>query len=112
MMDKILWEYLEELPEQEAAWYSWNRNLSGWHHFNTFYTYYLKVDENHAKFLECTTPCNYGCPRQIVENTFCDIAAVCPQEKAASIKLKFKDILIYSLRHEDFHKALLHLAAN
>ena len=105
-MDKILWDYLEELPEQEAAWREWSQHLADWHCFNTFYTHYMKVKDKHAKFLECTTPCNYGCPRQVVENTFYDIAAVCPQEKAAPIKLKFKDILIYSLRHEDFHKAL------
>ena len=104
--DNIFWEYLEELAELQTAWHGWHRRLSPWHRFNTFYTHYMKVEDRHAKFLECTTPCNYGCPRQVVENTPYDIAAICSQEKAAPIKLKFKDILIYSLRHEDFHKAI------
>lgn len=106
MSDEIFWEYLEELPEQETAYHDWYQHLANWHCFNTFYTYYLKVDENHAKFLECTTPCKCGCPRQVVGNSTSNITAVCTQEKAAPIKLKFKDILIYSLLHEDFHKAL------
>ena len=105
-MDKILWEYLEMLAEQETSWYDWNRNLSDWRCFNTFCNYFLKVEEGHAKFLECTTPCEYGCPRQIMENSPSDIAAICPQEKAEPIPLKLKDILVYSLRHEDFHKAI------
>lgn len=106
MIDKIFWKYLEELPEQETAFYEWHQHLADWHCFNTFYTHYMKVGEKHAKFLDCTTSCNYGCPRQVVENTYYDIAAVCPQGKAAPIKLKFKDILICSVRREEFHKAL------
>ncbi len=38
MADSIFWYYLEELPEQEAAWKEWQHSLSGWHRFNTFYT--------------------------------------------------------------------------
>jgi len=38
MIDKIFWQYLPELPEQEAAWREWNCCLAGWHRFNTFYT--------------------------------------------------------------------------
>ena len=34
MADNILWEYLEELPEQEAAWREWQFGLTGWHRFN------------------------------------------------------------------------------
>ena len=105
-MDKIFWEYLEKLPEQETAWHNWVCRLAGWHGFNTFYTHYLKVGLNHAKFLECTTPCKYGCPRQIEENSPSDIAAVCTQKRAEPIQLKFRDILIYSLRWDGFHKAL------
>jgi len=106
IMDKIFWEYLEMLPEQEITYCEWRRHLSDWHCFNTFYNYFLKVDEKHAKFLGCTTPCEFGCPRQIEENTPYDITAVCTQNKADPIPLKFRDILMYSMRHEDFHKAI------
>ena len=39
MTDSIFWGYLEELPEQEAAWREWNNRLANWHRFNTFYTH-------------------------------------------------------------------------
>ena len=106
MADRNLWKYLEKLPEQWAAWREWCQHLTGWHCFNTFYIHYMKVEDRHTNFLECTIPCNYGCSRQVMENTFYDITALCPQGKAAPIKLKFKDILLYSLRHEDFHKEI------
>lgn len=106
MNNRVFWEYLEELPEQETAWYDWNSNLSDWHCFNTFYTHYMKVKDAYAKSIECTTPCEYGCLRRIEETSPYDIAAVCTQGKAEPIPLKFRDILMYSLRHEDFHKAI------
>jgi len=93
--DRALWEYLDELPEQEAAFYEWRRSLSNWYRFNTFYTHYLRVANNCAKFLECATPCELGCPRQVVGNSPSDITSVCSQEKADPIQLKFRDILIY-----------------
>ena len=105
-MDKIFWEYLEELPEQEAAWREWQSGLSGWHRFNTFYTHYLRVEGRRVKLLNCLTPCEQGYPRQVVENSPSDIKAVCPQNKADSIQLKFRDILIYSLRLEALHQAI------
>jgi len=37
-MDRILWNYLEALPEQEAAWKEWSFRLTNWHRFNIFYT--------------------------------------------------------------------------
>ncbi len=37
MTDRVFWEYLEELPEQEAAWKDW-QHLAGWQRFNIFYT--------------------------------------------------------------------------
>ena len=52
------------------------------------------------------TPCEYGCPRLIVENSPSDIKAVCPQNQIDSIQLKFRDILIYALRWEALHQAL------
>ena len=104
-MDRI-WGYLEELPEQEAAWKEWQSGLAGWHRFNTFYTHYLLVENKHAKLLNCPSPCEQGYPRQIVENSPSDITAVCPQSQAEPIQLKFRDILIYSLRRETFHQAL------
>jgi len=106
MTDKIFWEYLEELPEQETAWRDWHQHLDGWYCFNTFYTHYLSVEGCRAKLLNCPSSCEQGCPRQVVENSPSDIAAVCTQNKADPILLKFRDILIYSLRHEDFHKAI------
>ena len=106
MSDSILWEYLEELPEQEAPLSEWYQHLSGWHCFTTFYNHYLKVEYPRATRLKCTVPCDHGCPRKVVEQSHHDIEAVCPQEKAASVKLKFKDILIYSLRRQAFHRAL------
>lgn len=105
-MDRIFWNYLEELPEQEAAWSEWQSGLASWYRFNTFYTHYLRVENNRAKFLECTIPCEHGCPRQIEETSPYDIAAVCIQDKAEPIQLKFRDILIYSLRREALHQAL------
>ncbi len=106
MTDKILWNYLEELPEQEAAFYEWTQCLSGWHRFNTFYTHYLRVENKRAKLLNCIAPCEQGYPRQVIENSPSDIKAVCPQNKADPIQLKFRDILIYSLRREALHQAL------
>ena len=106
MSDRKIWTYLEELPEQEAAWREWSCRLAGWNRFNTFYTHYLRVENNRANFLECTTPCEHGCPRQIVENSPSDIVAVCPEVKAIPLQLKFRDILIYSIRREILHRAL------
>jgi len=105
MTDRILWEYLEELPEQEAAWKDW-QHLAGWHRFNTFYTHYLRVEGRRVKLLNCPAPCEQGYPRQVVENSPSDIKAVCPQNNADPIQLKFRDILIYALRRETLYKAL------
>ena len=106
MADRVIWNYLEELPAQEAAFYEWTQCLSGWHRFNTFYTHYLRVENKRAKLLNCPSPCEQSYPRQVVENSPSDITAVCPQEKADPIRLKFRDILIYALRRETLHKAL------
>ena len=105
-MDRIFWKYLEELPEQEAPWREWQCNLAGCYRFNTFYTHYLRVDGRRVKRLDCPSPCEQGYPRQVVENSPSDIKAVCPQNNADPIQLKFRDILIYSLRREALHQAL------
>ena len=105
-MDRILWNHLEELPEQEAAWKEWQSGLSGWHRFNTYYTHYLMVEGRRAKLLNCSTQCEQGYPRQVVEHSPSDITAVCPQNQADPIQLKFRDILIYSLRRDALHQAL------
>ena len=102
-MDRLFWEYLEELPEHEAAWKEWQ---SGWHSFNTLYTHYLRVEGRRVKLLSCPAPCEHGYPRQVVENSPSDIKALCPQNNADPIQLKFKDILIYSLRRDALHQAL------
>lgn len=106
MRDKIFGEYLEELPEQEAAWGEWQSRLTSWHRFNTFYTHYLRVEGRRAKQLNCPSPCEQCYPRQVVENSPSDITAVCPQDKAVPLQLKFRDILIYSIRREILHRAL------
>ena len=106
MVDKILWEYLGELPEQKTAWCRWFHHLSGWLRFNTFYTYYLEIEGERAKSLECTTPCAHGCPRQIVEISPYDIEAVCPLGEVDPVQLEFRDILIYSLRRDTLHQAI------
>ena len=105
MSDSIFWHYLQELPAQEAAWREWQSGLTGWHRFNTFYTHYLRVEGRRVKLLNCPSPCEQGYPRQVVENSPSDITAVCPQEKADPIQLKFRDILIYSIRCEALHQA-------
>ena len=105
-MDMIFWKYLEKLPEQEAAWKEWQSGLMGWHRFNTFYTHYLRVEGRRVKLLNCPSPCEQGYPRQVIENSPSNIVAVCPQNQAAPIQLKFRDILIYSLRRETLHQAL------
>ncbi len=106
MSDSIFWHYLQELPAQEAAWREWQSGLTGWHRFNTFYTHYLRVEGRRVKLLNCLTPCEQGYPRQVVENSPSDIKAVCPQNNADPIQLKFRDILIYSIRREAIHQAL------
>ena len=106
MADSIFWYYLEELPEQEAAWKEWQHSLSGWHRFNTFYTHYLRVDGRRVKLLNCTELCEHDCPRRIIEDSPSSITAVCPLEDADPIQLKFRDILIYSLRLEALHQAI------
>ena len=105
-MDSILWNYLEEWPEQEAAWKEWQCNLANWYRFNTFYTHYLRVGGHRAKLLNCPAPCEHGYPRRVVEKSPSDIKAVCPQNQADPIQLKFRDILIYALRRETLHQAL------
>ncbi len=106
MADRVIWNYLEELPEQEAAWREWQSGLSGWHRFNTFYTHYLRVEGRRVKLLNCPSPCEQGYPRQVIENSPSNIVAVCPQNQADPIQLKFRDILIYALRRDIFHQAL------
>ena len=106
IMDKILWNYLEKLPEQEAAWGEWRSGLAGWYRFNTFYTHYLRVEGRRAKLLNCMAPCEQGYPRQVIENSPSNIVAICPQNNADPIQLKFRDILIYSIRLETLHQAL------
>jgi len=105
-MDRIFWNYLEELPEQEAAWKEWQSGLTGWHRFNTFYTHFLRVEGSRVKLLNCKELCDYDCPRRVIEDSPSNITAVCPQDKADPIQLKFRDILIYSLRRDVFHQAL------
>ena len=106
MTDKIFWNYLEELPEQVAAWCEWESRLAGWHRFNTFYTHYLRVEGRRVKLLNCPSPCEQGYPRQVIEDSPSNITAVCPQDKADPIQLKFRDILIYSIRREALHQAV------
>jgi len=106
MSDRILWEYLEEQPEQEAAWREWSIRLAGWHRFNTFYTHYLRVEGRRVKLLNCTELCEHDCPRRIIEDSPSSITAVCPLDDAVPIQLKFRDILIYSIRREALHQAL------
>ena len=67
---------------------------------------YLRVDGRRVKLLNCTDPCEQGYPRQVVENSPSDITAVCPEGKAEPVQLKFRDILVYSLRLDAFHQAL------
>ena len=67
---------------------------------------YLRVDGRRAKLLNCPAPCEQGYPRQVVENSPSNIIAICQQNHADPIQLKFRDILIYSLRHEALHRAL------
>ena len=105
-MDSIFWHYLEKLPEQEAAWREWQSGLMSWHRFNTFYTHYLRVEGRRVKLLNCTELCEHDCPRRIIEDSPSSITAVCPLDDADPIQLKFKDILIYSLRLEAFHQTL------
>ena len=59
-----------------------------------------------TKLLNCPAPCEQGYPRQVVENSPSNIIAICQQNHADPIQLKFRDILIYSLRHEALHRAL------
>ena len=67
-MDRI-WGYLEELPEQEAAWKEWQHSLSGWHRFNTFYTHYLRVEGRRVKLLNCTELCEHMIARAGLSKT-------------------------------------------
>jgi hypothetical protein len=106
MSDSILWNYLEELPEHEAAWHEWNCRLADWHRFNTFYTHYLKVAGRRVKLMNYPSLCEQGYLRRGAENSPSDITAVCPQNQADPIQLKLRDILIYALRRETLHKAL------
>ena len=106
MADRIFWKYLEELPAQEAAWKEWQSGLIGWHRFNTFYTHYLRVEGRRVKLLNCMELCEHDCPRRIIEDSPSCITAVCPLEDADPIQLKFRDILIYSIRLETLHQAI------
>lgn len=106
MSDRILWVSLEELPDQEAAWREWHSCLTGWYRFNTFFNHYLRIKYYRAKLLKCNKLCDNNCPRQIIEESPSNITAVCPQKKHAPVNLKFRDILIYSLRRDALHQAI------
>ena len=106
MPDRICWNFLEELPEYETIWIEWSCRLAGWYRFNAFYTHYLRVEDIRVKLLNCPSPCEQGYPRQVIENFPSNIVAVCPQNKADPIQLRFRDILIYSIRRESLHQVL------
>ena len=44
MRVETVWEYLEELPEQTAAWCEWKNHLGQWEKFSVFYNNYLQVE--------------------------------------------------------------------
>jgi len=67
---------------------------------------YLRVEVRRVKLLNCPAPCEQGYPRQVVGKSPSDIKAVCPQNQDAPIQLKFRDILIYSIRYDALHQAL------
>ena len=66
---------------------------------------YLQVEGRRVNLLNCPALCEHGYPRQVIENSPSNIVAVCPQNQAAPIQLKFRDILIYSIRCEALHQA-------
>ncbi len=65
-----------------------------------------KSGSGSLKLLNCPAPCEQGYPRQVVENSPSNIIAICQQNHADPIQLKFRDILIYALRREVLHQAL------
>ncbi len=67
---------------------------------------YLRVEGRRVKLLKCAELCGHDCPRRIIEDSPSSITAVCPLNQVAPIQLKFRDILIYSLRREALHQAL------
>ncbi len=64
------------------------------------------MEGRRVKLLNCPAPCEQGYPRQVIENSPSNIVAICPQNNADPIQLKFRDILIYSIRLETLHQAL------
>ncbi len=106
MNDGIVWEYLEELPEQTAAWCERQNHLGQWEKFSVFYRNYLKPEMVRAQSVECFTPCKYNCPREVIEEAYDDIKAVCPRHKIGPYRLKFSDTILHSLNHSSFHRAL------
>ncbi len=106
MSDCVLWQYLEDLPGQCAPWCEWESHIGNWPGFSGFQKRYLQLTKDRATAVECRTNCSFGCPRKVVEHSPDDIVAVCPEQEGKPYSLNAKDILVYSIKRNTFHKDL------
>jgi hypothetical protein len=104
VIERVLWQYLEDLPGQSAPLVEWHQHLDGWPGFQNFQSRYLKLTRNHATAVDCATQCGLGCPRRVVTHAPNDIVAVCPEREEKPYPLKRQDTLIYSVNRPVLHK--------
>ncbi len=106
MSNHLLWQYLDKLPAQSAAWCDWNSALGQWNTFPEFQKRYLQLNKGKAMAVNCKSNCCMSCPRKVVEHASDDIVAVCPEQEDRPYPLNPQDILVHSLRRGTFHRDL------
>jgi len=106
MNNHEFWKILEDTSAQAAPWCEWWDALSGWAHFGLFQKRYLQLDKHRATAVACVSDCPMFCPRQVVHHAEDDIVAVCPENESKPYPLTAKDILVYKLKRQTFHKDL------
>ena len=104
VIERVLWQHLEDLPGQSASLVEWHQHLDGWPGFQNFQSRYLKLTRNHATAVDCATQCGLGCPRKVVTHAPNDLVAVCPEREEKPYPLKRQDTLIYSVNRPVLHK--------
>lgn len=104
VFERVLWQYMEDLPGQSAPLVEWHQHLDGWPGFQDFQSRYLKLTRNHATAVDCATQCGLGCPRRVVTHAPNDIVAVCPEREEKPYPLKRQDTLIYSVNRPSLYK--------
>jgi len=104
MQDKLLWNYLDNLPGLQASFCEWQDKLVSWSGWLLFQKRHLQLTQTEALAINCKTECSFGCPRKIVKYSTDDIIAVCQEQEATPYGLSYKDLLVYTLNRASLFK--------